>query len=102
MKTFIRMAALTLLASAAVPAFASSHLTPQQCGDYPFAKLNHPVTHTQLMNELSELESVGYKPGNSDPEYPNDLDSAEARLHTKFQRDCVKPRRSNNVQMSSN
>ncbi len=29
-------------------------LTPQQCGDYPFVKMKGPVTHAQIVNELSE------------------------------------------------
>jgi hypothetical protein len=33
----------------AVPAFASSYLTPQKSSDYPFKKLQHAVTYKQWM-----------------------------------------------------
>ncbi|NIF88017.1 DUF4148 domain-containing protein [Burkholderia sp. Cy-637] len=66
-------------------------LTPQQCGDYPFVKMKGPVTHAQIVNELSELESVGYQPSaGDDSDYPDDIDSAQQRLMQKYQRDCVK------------
>jgi len=98
MKTVSITAAFALLFLTSVPAFASSHLTPQQCNDYPFTKLQHPVTHSQLMNELSELEAVGYQPGGSEDDYPDDLDTADARLQSEYQRDCVKPQLGASVQ----
>jgi hypothetical protein len=94
MKTPVRAAAFALLVIAAAPVHASSKLTPQQCNDYPFTRLTHPVTHEQLMNELSELEAVGYEPSSDDAYYPDDLDNAEQRLGAKFQQDCVQPQQS--------
>ncbi|MDN7561915.1 DUF4148 domain-containing protein [Burkholderia orbicola] len=39
------------------------------------------VTRAQVRNELVQLEQAGYKPGVSSPYYPNDIQSAEARVH---------------------
>lgn len=69
----------------------AAQLTPQQCGDYPFVKMKGPVTHAQIVNELSELESVGYQPSaGDDSDHPDDIDGAQQRLMQKYQRDCVK------------
>jgi hypothetical protein len=77
-----------LLASGA--ASASTKLTPRECNDYPFTQLSKPVTHAQLMQELSELESVGYQAGGGDGTYyPSELDEAEARLRLKYRADCL-------------
>jgi phosphoribosyl 1,2-cyclic phosphodiesterase len=102
MKTLIRATAFALLFVAAAPAFASSRLTPQQCNDYPFTKLTRPVTHKQLVNELSELESVVYDPAAGDIYYPTDLQDAEQRLQAKYQQDCVQPQHMANQQASAN
>ncbi|QGZ64655.1 DUF4148 domain-containing protein [Paraburkholderia acidisoli] len=87
---FRHFAAATVLASLAVPAFAATTLSPRQCNDYPFVKLDKPVTHRQLQNELKELESVGYDPSAGDQDdYPSDLEQAEAKLQVKYRQDCV-------------
>ncbi|AYQ41366.1 purine nucleoside phosphorylase [Burkholderia aenigmatica] len=39
------------------------------------------VTRAQVRNELVQLEKAGYKPGLASPYYPNDIQSAEARVH---------------------
>lgn len=66
-------------------------LTAGQCHDYPFVKTSAPVTHKQIVNELSELESVGYQPSaGDDNNYPDDIDTAQQKLMQKYQRDCVK------------
>ncbi|ABB10731.1 DUF4148 domain-containing protein [Burkholderia lata] len=39
------------------------------------------VTRAQVRSELVQLEQAGYKPGLSSPYYPNDIQSAEARVH---------------------
>jgi hypothetical protein len=102
MKTVIRAAVFGLLVVAAAPAFASSKLTPQQCNDYPFTKLTRPVTHKQLINELSELESVGYEPSSGDNAYyPTELENAEQRLQAKYQQDCVQPQHMASQQASA-
>jgi hypothetical protein len=77
-----------LLASGA--ASAASKLTPAECNDYPFQPLSKPVTHAQVIQELSELESVGYDPSAGDESYyPSDIQLAEARLRLKYRADCL-------------
>ena len=76
-----------MIASASI--MAAPSLTPAQCNDYPFIPLSQEVTHAQLMQELSELESVGYNPGVNDNEYPADLQLAEQKLQAKYAHDCV-------------
>jgi hypothetical protein len=90
MKNVQRAAIFALLSVVAYPAFASSHLSAQQCSDYPFVRTAQPPSHQQLQNELRELESVGYSPASGDDsEYPLDLQSAEHRLNVKYQQDCM-------------
>jgi hypothetical protein len=82
------VALCVLLASGA--ASAASKLTPAECNDYPFQPLSKPVTHAQLMEELGELESVGYDPtANDESYYPADIQLAEARLRLKYRADCL-------------
>jgi len=91
MKTFWKKTTVVLcvmLASGA--ASASSKLTPHECNDYPFTPLSKPVTHAQLMQELGELESVGYQAGGGDgSDYPSEINVAEARLKLKYRADCL-------------
>ena len=77
------------LALTSASALAAPGLTQAECHDYPFTPLKHTVTHKQLMQELSELEAVGYDPTGDDNDYPTDLDNAEAKLHQEFRRDCM-------------
>ncbi|CDY78575.1 hypothetical protein BGLT_04879 [Caballeronia glathei] len=77
-----------LVASGA--ASAGAKLTPGECNDYPFTPLSKPVTHAQLMQELSELESVGYQAAAGDDNYyPSEIQQAEARLRLKYRADCL-------------
>ncbi|PAJ79232.1 DUF4148 domain-containing protein [Burkholderia ubonensis] len=39
------------------------------------------VTRAQVRDELVQLEKAGYKPGVSNPYYPQDIQAAEARVH---------------------
>ncbi|WP_063551806.1 DUF4148 domain-containing protein [Burkholderia territorii] len=39
------------------------------------------VTRAQVRNELVQLESAGYKPSQSSPYYPADIQAAQARVH---------------------
>ena len=80
-----------VFALACQAAFAGSHLTPDQCNDYPFTPLHGEVTHKQLMKELGELEAVGYQPDEDQNYYPQDLQDAEAKLRQEYRRDCVAP-----------
>jgi hypothetical protein len=81
-------------------AFASPHLSPQECNDYPFKQPVGEVTHTQLIQELSELEAVGYDPSRNDIDYPSDLRSAERKVQAEYQRDCM-PQTHSEVPQSS-
>ncbi|WP_321884027.1 DUF4148 domain-containing protein [Burkholderia cepacia] len=72
-----------------VSAHAAPKLTSAQCNDYPFVHTKGPVSHKQLINELTELEAVGYNPSSGDESsYPDDIDSAQARLMQQYQKDC--------------
>jgi len=77
------------LALTSASALAAPSLTAAECHDYPFIKLQHTVTHKQLMQELSELEAVGYQPTSDDNDYPSELETAEAKLHREFRHDCM-------------
>ena len=77
------------LAFTSASALAAPSLTQAECHDYPFTPLKHTVTHKQLMQELSELEAVGYQPTADDNEYPDNLQTAEAKLHQEFRHDCM-------------
>ncbi|MDR5755391.1 DUF4148 domain-containing protein [Caballeronia sp. LZ035] len=86
---FLGGLALALASFSAIA--ATPHLTQAECHDYPFAKLTKEVTHRQLMQEMSELEAVGYEPSGDDADYPHDLHVAERKLHQEFKRDCMRP-----------
>ncbi len=80
-----------MAAGVATQAAWAAPLTTAQCNDYPFVKMKGPVTHKEIVNELSELESVGYQPSaGDDNDYPDDLETAQQKLSAKYQRDCVK------------
>ncbi|MCX5539981.1 DUF4148 domain-containing protein [Paraburkholderia sp. CNPSo 3076] len=82
------VATISLLVAGA-SAFAAPTLTPQQCNDYPFVKPQGPVTHRQLINELEELEALGYDPATGDDAaYPDDLNRAQRRLWDEYAADC--------------
>jgi hypothetical protein len=38
------------------------------------------ITRTKVRAELVQLEKAGYRPGNNDPHYPDDIQAAEARI----------------------
>ena len=86
----IRYLVCAAMLASSVSAHAEPTLTPAQCHDYPFVHANGPISHRQLVNELNELESVGYDPSSGDESsYPDDIDSAQARLMQKYRRDCA-------------
>jgi hypothetical protein len=89
MKLATKTLLTTLLLIGSASAMASPSLTQQQCNDYPFKQQKSEVTHKQLMNELGELEAVGYSPSNDDDEYPNDLQQAEQKLQAEYRADCM-------------
>jgi len=39
------------------------------------------VTRAEVRNELVQLENAGYKPSQSSPYYPADIQAAQARVH---------------------
>ncbi|WP_175924283.1 DUF4148 domain-containing protein [Burkholderia latens] len=85
-----RYLACAALLALSVYAHAAPKLTSAQCTDYPFVHTKGPITHQQLINELNELESVGYNPSSGDESnYPDDIDSAQARLMKEYQKDCA-------------
>ncbi|RKP54556.1 DUF4148 domain-containing protein [Pararobbsia silviterrae] len=75
------------LCAFASTAFADLHLTPQQCNAYPFKPVAH-VTRRGLQRELAELEAVGYRPQQTDVDYPADIERAEHALRVVYRRDC--------------
>ncbi|MGV2289796.1 DUF4148 domain-containing protein [Trinickia sp. YCB016] len=83
--TAIALLALSLASASAMAA----PLTPHECNSYPFKPLSGEVTHAQLIQELGELESVGYDPTAEDPDYPTNLNRAQRALQAKYQRDCA-------------
>ncbi|WP_144142767.1 DUF4148 domain-containing protein [Paraburkholderia sp. BCC1884] len=89
MKLTTKTLITTLLLIGSASAMAAPGLTAQQCNDYPFKQLKHEVTHTQLMNELGELEAVGYNPSGDDDNYPRDLEAAEHKVQTEYRADCL-------------
>ncbi|MGQ7938777.1 DUF4148 domain-containing protein [Paraburkholderia sp. D1E] len=88
MKLATRTLVTTLLLIGSASAMASPGLTPQQCNDYPFKQLKSEVTHKQLMQELGELEAVGYDPDDANT-YPDDLSQAEQSLQAEYRVDCM-------------
>ncbi|HEY1999712.1 DUF4148 domain-containing protein [Paraburkholderia sp.] len=68
-------------------AMADGQLTPHQCHAYPFVHADGPVTHRDLMRELTELESVGYRPGVDN--YSLDITQAREKLKAKYDQDCL-------------
>ena len=86
MKTPLKYALPIGLLMASACAMASGRLTPHQCNAYPFKPAHGEVTHRDLMRELNELESVGYRP--STDNYSLDLTDARARLMAKYDSDC--------------
>ncbi|WP_407973198.1 DUF4148 domain-containing protein (plasmid) [Burkholderia pyrrocinia] len=90
MKYFIRTIVFAAGLTLGTVANAAPKLTAAQCTDYPFVRGKGPVTHQQLLNELSELESVGYNPSAGDEsDYPDDIDTAQQKLMQLYRRDCV-------------
>ncbi len=45
-----------------------------------FAQSNAPVTRAEVRAQLVQLEKAGYQPGVNDPNYPADIQAAEARV----------------------
>jgi hypothetical protein len=41
---------------------------------------NAPVTRAQVRAELVQLEKAGYQPGRDGPQYPDDIQAAEAKV----------------------
>jgi hypothetical protein len=41
---------------------------------------NAPITRAQVRAELIQIEQAGYTPGRRDPNYPEDIQAAQARV----------------------
>jgi hypothetical protein len=76
-----------VLMAASSVTFASGHLTPQECNSYPFKATHGSVTADDMARELTELESVGYRPAIDN--YSPDISDARARLNAEYTRDCA-------------
>jgi Domain of unknown function (DUF4148) len=98
MNALTRISLTCILLSASTLALAAPHLTPEQCNDYPFKQPVGEVTHAQLMQELGELEAVGYQPEGASIYYPSDIRSAEKKLNAEYRRDCTSAVQASNAQ----
>jgi anti-sigma factor RsiW len=45
-----------------------------------FAQSNAPITRAEVRAQLVQIEKAGYQPGRNDPNYPADIQAAEARV----------------------
>jgi Domain of unknown function (DUF4148) len=82
----VRLMPLALMAASSF-AFASGHLTPQECNSYPFTPTHGELSRADVARELAELESVGYRPAIDD--YSPDISDARNRLNAEYTRDCL-------------
>ena len=86
MKISFKRAVPIIVMMTSAYAMASSPLTPTQCNAYPFVQAHGEVTHLDMMRELTELESVGYRPGIDN--YSPDITQAREKLKAKYDEDC--------------
>jgi hypothetical protein len=100
MNSLLRITVSCVLLSASTLALASPHLTPQQCNGYPFKRPVGEVTHAQLMQELGELEAVGYQPQGAALDYPSDIWSAQEKLNAEYRRDCTSAVQTSNAEVN--
>lgn len=89
MKATLKLLILSPLLIASTVSLAKPTLTAQQCNSYPFIHSRGPATHKQVMNELYELEAVGYDASSANASYPDDIDHAERRLSAEYKQDCT-------------
>jgi len=61
---FTTMSAASLMTASGC-VVASSTLTPNDCNSYPFSASKAAVTAVNISRELTELESVGYRPAST-------------------------------------
>jgi len=97
MKLHLQAIASTILMTASVAAMAAPTLTPQECSDYPFVQPAGELTHAQVMQNLKELEDVGYRPAPADPYYPRRIERAEKKLQIEYRHDCMHGNRGGNI-----
>jgi uncharacterized protein DUF4148 len=71
MKTFIPAVLVATLLAAPVVSFAQA------------SQSNPPLTRAQVLEELVQLEKVGYDPLSDRQEYPRNIEAAEARLQAQ-------------------
>jgi hypothetical protein len=102
MKSWLKFAWVPFVGALSMSAFAAPHLTPQECHSYPFVKPAREVTHADLVQELKELEAVGYEPRAEDDNYPSDIEAAQQRLDAMYQSDCRSQHTASAVTLSGN
>ena len=49
-----------------------------------FAQSDQPLTRAEVRAQLVQVEQAGYRPGVSDPYYPNNIQAAEARVAAQY------------------
>jgi hypothetical protein len=76
MKALIRATLAAAVAISAVPslAFAQATTAPDTT--------NAPITRAEVRADLIRVEQAGYRPSDSDINYPADIQAAEARIHS--------------------
>jgi hypothetical protein len=82
----VRLMPLALMVAGSF-AFASRHLTQQECNSYPFKSPHSALSKADLARELAELESFGYRPAIDN--YSPDISDARNRLNAEYARDCL-------------
>jgi hypothetical protein len=97
MKRYLQAIASAILMTASIAAMAAPGLTSQECNDYPFVQPAGALTHAQIMQNLKELEDLGYWPTRIDPFYPRRLERAEKKLQVEYRRDCMHGNRGANI-----
>jgi hypothetical protein len=81
-----RLLPLVLMAGSTL-AFASAHLTREECNSYPLKPAHGAITSADTSRELAELALVGYRPGIDN--YSPDIGDARNRLHALYVKDCL-------------
>jgi hypothetical protein len=102
MKLNLHVLASAILLTASSAVLAAPGLTPQECNDYPFVHQTGDLTHAQVMQELKELEAVGYRPTPDDPYYPRRIERAEKKLQVEYRQDCMHGQHANGASTASN
>lgn len=52
---------------------------------------NEPLTRAQVRQQIVDLEKAGYTPGSFDPNFPQQIQDAQARVGTSARSDRLQP-----------